>query len=443
MRFRRGALLFVAACGVLLATVAGRMVLQPGPTDFADGPRASLADYQGSSPVGVPAELATADIVMRGEYLTNAADCAACHTAEGGVPFAGGRPFKLPFGTIYTPNITPDRVTGIGDWSDTEFVRAVHQGIGRSGERLYPAFPYASYAMLSDADVLAIKAYLFSLKPVHSPARRNSFAFPFNQRWLMTIWSALFNRTGEFRPALNRSAAWNRGAYLVEAAGHCGECHTPRNLMQAMDQHSKFAGGVAEGWNAYDISGDSTSGIGSWSQQELATYLRSGFSPGRGTASGPMAEVIALSTSRLSAADVDAMALYLKSIPAIGSGPLPAIRTAPAAASPLAGDGDAVGRRIFEGACASCHGWSGSGALTPRAQLTGSRAVNDPSGLNIAQMILSGTGRQAAGNPFMPGFAGSYSDREIAAVANYITARFGAKPSGLTPGDVAKLRLQE
>jgi mono/diheme cytochrome c family protein len=440
---RRNLILVGGALVIFAAVFAGRMVFQPGPTDFAVGPRMSLADYRGANPAGVPPELAAADPVVRGQYLARAADCAACHTAKGGTPYAGGRPFKLPFGTIYTPNITPDRETGIGAWSDAEFLRAVHDGIGRDGKRLYPAFPYASYAMLSDADVLAIKAYLFSLKPVRAVTIPNTFAFPFNQRWLMAIWSTLFNRTGEFRPVTSQSATWNRGAYLVEAAGHCGECHSPRNLMQAMNQRQKFSGGAAEGWNAYNISQDKGTGIGGWSQLEIATYLKTGHSPGRGTASGPMAEVVELSTRHLIAGDLDAMALYLKSVPARQNSSLPAELAGPAPAAPKAVPGlDPAGRKIFEGACASCHGWSGAGSLIPEAQLTGARAVNDPSAVNVAQMILAGTGKQRGGRPFMPGFGAIYSDTEVAAVANYVTARFGSKPSRVTPKQVATLRLQ-
>ena len=442
MTRRRSLGLLVLAIAVFAAAVVVRMVFQPGPTGFAPGDRVALAAYPGPSPAGVPASLASANVVKRGEYLIAAADCAACHTVKGDTPFAGGRAFKLPFGTIFTPNITPDRATGIGAWSDAEFVRAVRQGIGRGGERLYPAFPYASYAMLSEPDILAIKAYLFSLKPVRRATKPNTFAFPFNQRWLMAVWSGLFNRTGEFRPVLSQSAAWNRGAYLVEAAGHCGECHTPRNLMQAMNQHDKFGGGVAEGWHAYNISGDPASGLGRWSQAELATYLRTGSSPGRGTASGPMAEVVALSTSRLDPADVQAMALYLKSVPAHPDSALPAVRATPATAAPVAAE-NAAGRRTFEGACASCHAWSGAGPLRGEAQLTGSRAINDPSGVNVARMILSGTGPRPAGKPYMPGFATTYSDREIADVANYVTSRFGATASRLKAADIARFRRDQ
>jgi len=433
----------VAGIAVLAIAFTAWLTFQPSPTGFAGGTHVALSDYSGPTPTGIPRDVALNDRIARGEYVTRMADCEACHTARGGTPFAGGRPFKLPFGTIYTPNLTPDVKTGIGAWTDDQFVRAVHRGIGPDGKRLYPAFPYGSYAMMTDADVLAIKAYLFSLRPVHAPTAPNTFVFPFNQRWLMIFWSTLFNRTGEFEPTREQSASWNRGAYLVEATGHCGECHTSRNVMQAMNQRLKFAGGQAEGWNAYNITGDAGTGVGAWSAADIASYLSTGHAQGRGTASGPMAEVVALSTSHLSPSDIGSIALYLKSVPALHSATLTDTLAGPAPVSPRAGrPGDPSGKRIFEGACASCHSWTGAGALLPQADLTGSRAVNDPSAINVAQMILSGTGPQRAGRPYMPGFGAAYSDREIADTANFVTARFGSHPSRVDAKDVARLRGQ-
>jgi len=420
---------------------AGYLVLQPGPTDFAGGKTVSLDQYKGASPTGVPPELASADLVKRGEYLARAADCAACHTRAGGQAYAGGRAFDLPFGTIYTPNITSDKETGIGAWSDAQFLRAVHDGVGRSGERLYPAFPYPSYAMLTDDDVLAIKAYLLSLPPVRRENRPNTFVFPFNQRPLMAVWSTFFNRAGIFRPRSDRSAEWNRGAYLVEAAGHCGECHTPRNLMQAMNTRRKFAGGEAENWKAYNITSDGSTGIGSWTDDELVEYLSKGFSPGRGAASGPMAEVVELSTSKLSPADVRAIVTYLRSIAGIHDRSLSPTITASVSPNPKTITDQAIGLRVFQGACASCHAWDGSARLTPEAELIGARALRDPSGVNVALTILHGTGPRESSRPFMPSF-GAYNDAEIAAVTNYVTSRFGSAPSSLAAGNVARLRAK-
>lgn len=222
----RPLLLVIGAVVVIAAGFGLWLVMGPGPTDFAGGKRTALTGD--GAPAGVPAELANASLIERGQYLARAADCVACHSTEGGQPFAGGRPFVLPFGTMYSTNITPDKKTGIGDYSDADFLRAMHQGIARDGTRLYPAMPYAAYTYMTDADALAIKAYLFSLPPVAAPRQTNTLSFPFNQRWLMGMWSFFFNPDKRFEPNTERSAEWNRGAYLAEAMAHCGECHTPR-----------------------------------------------------------------------------------------------------------------------------------------------------------------------------------------------------------------------
>ena len=426
---------------LIIVGVLGWMVFQPSAYAFAKGVPVDLATYQGPSPTGAPVELANADVIAKGAYIVRMADCAACHTAKGGAPFAGGRELVLPFGIIYSPNLTPDPETGIGKWTDTDFLNALHRGVAPDGSRYYPAFPYPSYTLLSDADALAIKAYLFSLKPVKQANKPNTFAFPYNQRWLMRIWAALFNPDHRFRPVEGQSVDWNRGAYLVEAAGHCGECHTPRNLMQALDQRRKFAGGIAEGWNAYNISTDKVSGIGDWPVDELAAYLSTGHANGRGVASGPMREAVELSLSSLTKSDIAAIITYLRTVPAI-EGDLPKL-SGPAPATQRVADIDnPLGMRIFEGNCLSCHDWTGAGAVVREAQLTGTRAVNDPSARNVVQMILRGAGSPDAPPPYMPSFGGSYSNAEIAAVANYVIERFGGTPSRVTAADVADARRQ-
>ena len=432
-----------AAVAALAAAALGWFATVPGPMDFADGKPVPLSAYAGA-PTGVPAELAGASLVARGEYLTRAADCEVCHTAIGGKPYAGGFAMNLPFGAIYSTNITPDRETGIGAYTDQEFVAAVRHGVRRDGARLYPAMPFTSYRYMTDQDVLAIKAYLFSLEPVRAPARANTLGFPFNQRPMLAAWSALFSRDAQFEPNASQSAEWNRGAYLVEALAHCGECHTPRNLTFAMDNRRKFAGAVAGGWQAYNISSDKQAGIGGWRDEELLAYLAQGHAEGRGSASGPMGEVADYSLVHLTSSDVRAMAAYLRSAPATGSGSA-ARKDSPASASPKEGVSDAandLGRQVFAGACASCHDWTGVSPLMSYATFTGARSVNDPNATNVAQVVISGVHRLAPNEQFMPAFGGSYSDTEIAAVANYVTARFGAKGSQLTAKDVAELRRQ-
>jgi mono/diheme cytochrome c family protein len=443
MRLGRILLAVVAVAAVAAGGLFAWIVLGPGPLDFAGGAKVTLADYKGPSPTGAPAEIA-ADPVARGKYLTLAADCQACHTAKGGAAFAGGLAFKLPFGAIYSSNITPDRETGIGGWSDAEFLAALHQGKSKRVGPLYPAMPYAAYALMTDADALAIKAYLATLPAVRRVNQPTTLVFPVNRRGLMTVWGWLFNRDRRFEPRPARSPEWNRGAYVAEAMAHCGDCHTPRNLMQALDNRRKYAGAVAAGWKAYNISSDRLTGVGGWSDAELAQYLSEGHAAGRGTANGPMGEAVELSLSQLTGSDIKALVTYVRSTPAVSASSQPAPVPGPAPDSHrlgVAAGFDPRGKRIFEGACASCHGWNGAGRLTTLADLNGARAVNDPTAINVAQMVITGSNRRAAsGQAMMPGFGRIYSDAEIAAVANYITARFGAKGSKLTAKEVAALR---
>jgi mono/diheme cytochrome c family protein len=429
---------------VVVVVAAGLWFLRgPGPMDFANGPKVALAGYRAGNPAGVPASLAKASLAERGEYLARAADCMVCHTAPGGKPYTGGLAFKLPFGALYSTNITPDKETGIGNYSDQEFLDAVHRGVRRDGARLYPAMPFVSYTYITDADALAIKAYLFSLAPVRLAPPPNTLAFPFDQRWTMIFWSTLFNRDTRFEPDTAKSPEWNRGAYLAEALAHCGECHTPRNLAFALDNRAKFAGAVAAGWHAYNISSDKGSGVGAWSDDQLISYLSTGHATGRGTASGPMGEAVDESFGRMTPEDIRALVAYLRSVPAVASSE-PATLAPPAPESPKSGGiAGAQGKRVFEGACVSCHGWTGQSPLVPFATLTGARAVNDPGAINVAQIVISGTKRQTPpGALSMPAFGSAYSDSEIAAVTNYVIARFGSRESGITEQDVAALRKQ-
>jgi mono/diheme cytochrome c family protein len=432
--------------GAVLIGFLWMVALAPRPTDFAGGPHVALADYHGEDPTGVPAELKSASLIEQGKYLTQAADCAACHTAEGGAPYAGGRAFVLPFGTLYSTNITPDKETGIGNYSDANFLNAVHKGIGPNNTKLYPAMPFASYTYMTDADAIAIKAYLFSLPPVHAPAPQNTLIFPFNQRSLMGIWALLFNPDKRFEPRTERDPKWNRGAYLVEGMAHCGECHTPRNLMQALDQREKFAGAVQAGWRAYNITSNPKSGIGAWSETELAQYLSAGHAAGRGTATGPMGEAVDNSLQYLTNGDITAMVAYLRTVSGIATSDLPEPKAAAAPASHAEGltaGADARGKAVYAGACAGCHDWSGISPVIPAATLTGVRSVNDPTATNVVQVILTGAHRQFAdARATMPAFGEAYSDEEIASLANYVTARFGAQPSALTPQNIATLRAQ-
>jgi mono/diheme cytochrome c family protein len=386
-------------------------------------------------------------LVAKGEYLTKAADCTACHTAPGGRPFAGGRAFKLSFGTIYSTNITPDRETGIGQWSDAEFVRALHRGIGRDGEDLYPAFPYTAYALLSIDDVLAIRAYLSTVRPVSLPNIDNTLSFPFNQRYTLRAWKLLFMPTRQWEPSAAHDAAWNRGSYLAEALAHCGDCHTPRNLMFATKNGRKYAGAIVNGWKAYNITSDNETGIGAWSNEEVGRYLSSGHAKARGSAGGGMAEAIDLSLRHLSSEDIAALTRYLRTVPAQRSKLAarvvhdPATLKGATAWSPGADRDESIGFQVFASACASCHGWDGNGQQTDNAGLRGSRSVNDPAGTNVVHAILEGIKiGSPGGNNTMPPFAAAYSDEEIAAVSNYVIGHFGGKQGKVTAAEVRAFR---
>ncbi len=404
----------------------------------------------GRAPVlaGAPADM---PVLQRGAYLARAADCVACHTAPGGQPFAGGLAFELPFGRIYSTNLTPDAATGLGAWTDDEFVRAMHEGVGRDGQRLYPAFPYTSFTQLSRADVLAIKAYLMSLPPVQQPARAPELSFPFNQRWGMGLWNAVFFRSERFQADPARPEVWNRGAYLANGLAHCAECHTPRNAGFALDHGQELAGASLEGWLAPNITSDSKFGLGSWSDREIVAYLLSGHAPGRGSAAGPMGEAVSHSLQHLAPADLDALVAYLRSVPAREGDPRTAVAARPqsvaqssATAPPPNTPADLqAGLKLFESSCASCHRWDGQGRQVERAGLLSLRSVNDPLGRSLTKAVLDGVKLQIQGQPvFMPGFKDSMSDVEIAQLANYVIGHFSGKRGEVTADAVARQRTR-
>ena len=257
----------------------------------------------------------------RGAYLVRAGGCVSCHTDEkgGGAPFAGGLALKTPFGVFYSPNITPDPETGIGGWTDRQFLDALKHGRNPEGAPYYPAFPYPTYAKMSDDDALAIKAHLASLAPVRKENRPHQLGFPFGWRWLVKFWQALFFEEGEFQEDPSRGAEWNRGAYLVEALAHCGECHTPRNVLGAIDRDMWLAGTPdgPEGERAPNITPDPRTGLGSWSEADIVTLLKEGVTPEYDNVQGTMAAAVRDGLSHLTEADLEAIAVYLKSVPPI------------------------------------------------------------------------------------------------------------------------------
>lgn len=410
MKWRLPALSGLATLVAVVAAVGlGRWV--DAPSDAAETPA-----HDG---------VATPAMIARGAYLARAGDCSGCHTVMGGQAYGGGLAMRMPFGTIYTSNITPDPNVGIGRWSDADFLAAMHRGISSDGHHLYPAFPYNNFTKMPVADVLAIKAFLFSQKPVARAPPKNDIAFPFNQRWGIVYWNLLFNSNKRFESDPTKSAEVNRGAYLVEGPGHCGGCHTPRNLLYAESSGKALGGGVAEKKRAYNITADPVWGIGSWSDQALTQYMRDGYAPGHGVAGASMALVVQESLSHLDDADLGAIVAYLRQTkPLKGGVRITANPLGLTAGTLLTADIEPEGRAIYAGACAGCHGWGGPAAST--ASLLGSRSANDPEGLNIMEAILKGIHLKTDRDRIeMPDFAEAYSDAEIAAATRYVVAAFG------------------
>jgi mono/diheme cytochrome c family protein len=357
-----------------------------------------------------------ADRVARGAALAAIGDCAVCHTAKSGRPYAGGRPLSTPFGLIYATNITPDVETGIGAWSEQAFARSMREGVDRDGQYLYPAFPYPHFTDATDQDIAALYAFLMTREPVSAKSTPNAIVFPLNIRLLLAGWDWLFLRTGEWRPDSSRSADENRGAYLVETLGHCGACHTPLNPLGAEERSRAFQGGEAEGWDAPALRAASPARA-PWTVESLTDYLRNGFAPGYGAAAGPMREV----TDELARApieDVRAIAVYFVSLMGgTTAKPAPASRA-------IAYDA------VFDGACGACHAPGSPSRQLGAPSLAAGAAVNAPSPRDAIQTILKGIPwREGRSGPFMPGFAAELSDPEVAHLVEYLRANFGAGPA--------------
>ncbi|WP_342362847.1 c-type cytochrome [Terrarubrum flagellatum] len=375
------------------------------------------------------------ELVQRGRYLATAADCVACHTAPRGAPFSGGLPLETPFGVIVTPNITPDKDTGIGSWTDAEFIGALHDGRGRGGKRLFPAMPYPSYTKLSVRDALAIRAYLNTIEPASKKIDVNQLPFPISWRFNMAVWN-LWNFTpGRIEPDASKTPEWNRGRYLVDALGHCGACHTPKTIMGAEKANNYLEGSVIQGWFAPNITADARKGIGAWSDDDIVAYLKTGTN-GRTIASGPMAEAVANSTSHMSDPDLKAIAAYLKSLK-------PAESVAP---TPLAPD-DArlvAGRAIYKDSCAGCHTDGGSGAPSLFPALAGSGIVQSVDPSTLIRVVLQGSqGVHTATKPTtpaMPSLSWRLNDAQVAAVLTYVRNSWGNSGSPVAPGAVAAAR---
>lgn len=371
--------------------------------------------------------------IQRGRYLADAGDCRACHTAEGGKPFAGGRPLETPFGTIYSANITPDRQTGIGAWSDADFARAMTKGIAPDGSRLYPAFPYPYFRHVAGQDLRAIRAYLETIDPVHQADHPNDLIWPLGHRSLLRGWNLLFLDKPGFKARTDKSADWNRGAYLVEGLGHCGACHTPKNMFGADKDSAALQGGLLQNWFAPNLTGSMRDGLGQWTDGDIVEYLKTG-SNRHGSAVGPMAEVVNFTTSRLNDADLKAIAVYLKDLP----GPEAASVDKPADAVMQAGAG------IFSDQCQACHNEGGAGVAQLFAPLKGNANVQARDPTTVLRIILDGaravaTDAKPTGQA-MPSFDWKLTDDQVAAVATYIRNAWGNAAPAVAAGDVKKLR---
>ncbi|MEO8987766.1 MAG: cytochrome c [Rhodanobacter sp.] len=412
---------------LLMIVVATWLVLRPA------GPLPASSGQHDAAELGDPA------LIKRGEYLATIGDCAACHTARGGQPYAGGRALATPFGDVPAPNITPDPATGIGQWSFEDFWRALHDGKGHQGELLYPVFSYTSFTKVTRADALAMFAYLKSLPPANRPDLPTGLAFPYNMRSSLVAWRALYFKPGVFQPDAAKSAEWNRGAYLVQGLGHCNECHTERDSLGGIKKGQHLTGGQipALAWYAPDLSTQTGGGLAGWRAQDIVALLKTGQST-KGSAFGPMADVVRLSTQHLTDADLQAVATYLQSLPP---------RVSKASVMPFTRAADAgQGGKLYAKHCADCHGMDGKGVAGIYPPLDGNTSVTEPTGINaIRSVLLGGFAPATAANPMpysMPPFAQQLSDADVAALVTWVRQSWSNQASAMQPGDVATYRHQ-
>lgn len=406
--------LFIVLAAVALAWPRTRMVPAASPKAYASTP----------------------ENIARGAYLARAGDCIACHTARGGAVYAGGRALNTPFGRFYGPNLTPDADTGIGGWSADDFWNALHNGVAPDGRLLYPAFPYTNYTKVTRPDSDALYAYFRSLAPRRQPNRPHELNFPYNQQMLLSGWRLLYFTPGEYAAQPARGLEWNRGAYLVEGLGHCSACHSTRNPLGALKKG--LDGGLIPtlGWYAPSLTASGEAGLKEWDQQHIVALLGTGISP-RGSATGPMAEVVARSLQHLTEHDLGAMAIYLKSLPATPA-------QTPERAPPASQQVLAEGRRIYENQCAQCHGDAGQGKLPAYPPLAGNRAVTLTPAVNAIRMTVNGgfpPGTKGNPRPYgMPPFGHELDDAQVAAVLSWIRSSWGNAAPPVTAVEVNRYR---
>lgn len=382
-----------------------------------------------------------AEQVARGAYLARAGDCMACHTVRGGQPYAGGRVIPTPYGNMFSPNITPDGTTGIGSWTANDFWRAMHNGKSKNGDFLYPVFPYPNYTKVTRDDADAIFAYLKTVAPVNQPNQQHALRFPYNQRFLLAAWRALYFRPGTYHADESKPAAWNRGAYLVQGLGHCNACHTSRTVLGATDVDADLAGGLIPmlNWYAPSLTSDEEAGVGKWEEQEIVDLLKTGVSA-KGAVFGPMSEVVERSLQHLSDSDIKAMAGYLKSLPQTDTPSNPiAVGSAQDEESVMK-----LGAKLYDKHCSDCHQQDGKGRPPAYAPLAGNRALTMHSAVNPIRMVLNGGyPPSTSGNqrPFgMPPFGYLLNDAEVAAVVSYMRNSWGNHADLVAPSEVRRFR---
>jgi mono/diheme cytochrome c family protein len=379
--------------------------------------------------------------VDQGRYLAIVGNCATCHTTKDGAPYAGGVKFHTEFGDLYSTNITSDKETGIGSWSFDDFYRAMKHGVRPDGEHLYPAFPYPSFAKMTDADLASLFLYVQTIAPVKAPARANDLSFPYSVRPALRAWNKLFHEPATFVPDPQQSADWNRGAYLTQAVAHCGACHTPRNFLGAERNQLAFTGGVMfdevkpgkyRPWSAVNLTSH-PAGLGHWTDADIASYLQKGESE-RAIVHGPMIEVVLNSTQHFEETDVRAVAAYLRGIPA----------GAPDSGSKPTSDQLASGKITYTVHCGSCHLPTGLGDEGLGVTLAGNSIVQAPDPASLINVVLYGP--RLPPPPFvsertrMKPFGKRLSDDDIANLVTYVRASFGNQAGAVTPAQVNRQR---
>jgi mono/diheme cytochrome c family protein len=381
-------------------------------------------------------------VIERGKYLAQAGDCIACHTVPGKPIFSGNRALPTPFGTLYAPNITSDKKTGVGGWTAAEFYNMMHTGRSRDGTLLYPAMPFASYTKITRQDSDAIFAYLMSVPPVQQQNRPHELKFPYNNRQLLIGWRTLYFQEGEYQPDKTKSVEWNRGAYLVQGLGHCSMCHTPINALGGSSEAKAFQGGLIpmQNWYAPSLTSNREAGLGEWDIKDIMDLLQVGISR-RGVVYGPMAEVTYNSLQHLNDEDIRAMAVYLKSLPDKETS-VPGPSRTPN--TPESVQMFSEGRRVYEAKCAVCHGADGKGFPPHYPPLANNQSIEMESAVNPIRMVLNGgypPGTKKNPDPYgMPPFAQELSDVEVAAVVSYIRTAWGNHGAPVTAREANALR---